>query len=89
MQLANMSMDNFNKELVALIAMIALYFTIYATCFDNCKAFSDNPRKADFKSSPKWIENDLFYRGMVGRRTTFWNYLFYPAEWVWYCRLLK
>jgi hypothetical protein len=77
-------MEDFAKGLMALIALIALYFTIYATCFDDCVTFSDNPRRADFRSSPKWIEHDVFYRGTVGRRTTFWNYLFYPAEWVWH-----
>jgi hypothetical protein len=66
-------------------ASIALYFSLYATCFDDFKTFDRNDRiRPVFKSSPKWVEHDLFYRGRVGRPTTIWNYVFYPAEWVWY-----
>jgi len=75
------------KVFIILTIITVIYFTIYVVGFDKrVKAYNEDYSKVEFRSSPKWIEDDLFLRGVtrIGRRSTLWNYVFFPAEWIWY-----
>ena len=75
------------KIIGALGGIVLCYFAIYAIFFDkNVKSYNSDLTRIEFRSSPHWVESESCLRGitLIGRPTTVWNYLFYPAEVVWF-----
>lgn len=65
------------------IVLLIAYVGVYAFGFDkNSPTYDKAFSKIEFKASPKWVESELIPCGYTcfGRKTTFWNYIFYPVD---------
>ncbi len=68
------------------IGVLIVYFLIYLFGFDRRHySYSPDFRAIEFLSSPKWVTRERFPYGVTrfGAKRSFWNYLFFPVEWVW------
>lgn len=72
------------RAIICFLVFVFFYGIIYYFGFDDIRAFDEAKWEPEFRSSPKWVKNDIFLRGvtLLGRRTSIWNYIFFPAEWV-------
>ena len=71
---------------IIMFIFIAAYFSLYFLSFDRGKpAYDRGSDEIAFLSSPRWkpLERLPFDITIYGRYSTFWNYLFLPAERLW------
>lgn len=67
------------------LSLSVLYILIYVFGFDkHTQTYGSALSKEEFDFAPKWIRAERlpYDISIYGRRTTFWNYLYYPVDFV-------